>query len=72
MQTYDISPKNNLKNRVRRENQKERSKKKKKTEKTIRWMGLSVVVVVRLGLLVAVRWLGCRIVRAEPEMENTR
>jgi len=34
--------------------------KKKKTKKTLQWMGLSavVVVVVRLGLLVAVRWLG--------------
>jgi uncharacterized sporulation protein YeaH/YhbH (DUF444 family) len=35
-------------------------KKKKKTKKTLRGMGSSAVVVVRLGLLVVVRWLGRR------------
>jgi uncharacterized sporulation protein YeaH/YhbH (DUF444 family) len=35
-------------------------KKNKKTKKTLRGMGSSAVVVVRLGLLVAVRWLGRR------------
>jgi hypothetical protein len=43
---------------------KSKGKIKKKTKKTLRWMGSSAAAVVRLGLLVAVRWLGCRILRS--------